>query len=89
VPIASNNALKRFSGGPYCWVRHPGYAGSLFSYLATPIFLGSWWAYLPTLLLVALLIVRTNLEDHMLQEELVGYGDYARRVRYRLLLGIW
>ncbi len=77
------------SSGPYRWVRHPGYAGSLFGYLATPFFLGSWWACVPTLLLLILLVVRTSLEDTMLQDELAGYRDYARRVRYRLVPGVW
>jgi protein-S-isoprenylcysteine O-methyltransferase Ste14 len=36
-----------------------------------------------------LLVVRTALEDRTLQEELPGYKDYARRVRYRLVPGVW
>jgi protein-S-isoprenylcysteine O-methyltransferase Ste14 len=36
-----------------------------------------------------LFVVRTALEDRMLQEELDGYRDYATQVRYRLLPGIW
>jgi protein-S-isoprenylcysteine O-methyltransferase Ste14 len=36
-----------------------------------------------------LLILRTALEDRTLQAELGGYADYARRVRYCLLPGIW
>jgi protein-S-isoprenylcysteine O-methyltransferase Ste14 len=77
------------SSGPYRWIRHPGYAGALLAYLATPVVLASWWAYAPTLLLAAVVIVRTRLEDAMLREELAGYSDYARRVRYRLAPGIW
>jgi protein-S-isoprenylcysteine O-methyltransferase Ste14 len=41
------------------------------------------------LLLAAVVIVRTRLEDAMLREELAGYSDYARRGRYRLAPGIW
>jgi protein-S-isoprenylcysteine O-methyltransferase Ste14 len=36
-----------------------------------------------------LLVIRTALEDRVLQDELAGYRDYARRVRYRLLPGVW
>jgi protein-S-isoprenylcysteine O-methyltransferase Ste14 len=36
-----------------------------------------------------LLILRTALEDRMLQAELPGYADYAKQVRYRLLPGVW
>jgi protein-S-isoprenylcysteine O-methyltransferase Ste14 len=77
------------SSGPYRWVRHPGYAGALLSYLVTPFFLNSVWAYIPTIITIGLYVLRTALEDHFLQENLEGYKDYAGRVRYRLLPGIW
>jgi protein-S-isoprenylcysteine O-methyltransferase Ste14 len=77
------------SGGPYQFVRHPGYAGWLVAGLATPVMLGSWWALIPAVLSVILLIVRTALEDRTLQEELTGYADYAQRVHHRLVPGIW
>jgi protein-S-isoprenylcysteine O-methyltransferase Ste14 len=77
------------TGGPYRYVRHPGYAGSILFELATPILLGSFWALIPGGLSALLMIVRTVLEDRSLQTELAGYPDYARRVRYRLLPGVW
>jgi len=77
------------SGGPYRWVRHPGYAGAALSYLATPVLLDSWWALVPAVLLTVALVIRTHLEDKTLHEELDGYADYAGRVRFRLLPGIW
>jgi protein-S-isoprenylcysteine O-methyltransferase Ste14 len=89
VRLQADRGQHVVSSGPYRWMRHPGYAGALLSYLATPLFLDSPWAYLPTLLIVALYIVRTALEDRFLQAQLAGYRDYARRVRYRLLPGVW
>ena len=77
------------TGGPYRYVRHPGYAGFAVSFLGTPLALGSLWALIPAGLTACLLVVRTALEDRTLQEELPSYSDYARRVRYRLLPGIW
>jgi protein-S-isoprenylcysteine O-methyltransferase Ste14 len=77
------------TGGPYRFVRHPGYASLLVSYLSLPIALGSPWAVIPAVMLVVNLFIRTALEDSTLQNELEGYKDYAARVRYRLLLGIW
>jgi len=77
------------SGGPYRWMRHPGYAGAVLTYLATPVFLDSSWAFLPTIFLIIVLIIRTSLEDRYLQENLDGYRDYVSRVRFRLLPGIW
>jgi protein-S-isoprenylcysteine O-methyltransferase Ste14 len=51
--------------------------------------LGSVWALIPGVLGALLLIIRTVLEDRMLLEELEGYKEYAQRVYYRLLPGIW
>ncbi|MBK8902597.1 MAG: isoprenylcysteine carboxylmethyltransferase family protein [Anaerolineaceae bacterium] len=77
------------SSGPYHWMRHPGYAGALITYLAVPFFLDSLWALAPAVLISSLLIVRTAWEDATLQAELDGYQTYARQVRYRLLPGVW
>jgi len=78
------------TGGPYKYVRHPGYVGYIISFfLATPLALGSLWALIPGGLGALLLIIRTALEDRTLLEELDGYREYAQRVRYRLLPGIW
>lgn len=77
------------TGGPYHFVRHPGYAGLVISTIATPLMLGSLWALVPGVLAAGALIVRTALEDKTLHEELDGYHDYARQTRYRLLPGVW
>jgi protein-S-isoprenylcysteine O-methyltransferase Ste14 len=77
------------TGGPYRFVRHPGYASLLGSYITIPIALGSLWACIPMLLLVINLLIRTILEDRTLQNELDEYKEYARRVRYRLIPRIW
>ncbi len=49
----------------------------------------SLWALLLALVSLATLLVRTALEDRLLQEELEGYVEYAGRVRYRLIPGVW
>ncbi|MFZ6028496.1 MAG: methyltransferase family protein [Chloroflexota bacterium] len=77
------------TGGPYRFVRHPGYVGAILFHLATPFMLNSRWALIPAILVVIVFVVRTALEDRTLQEELPGYREYAQRVRYRLLPGIW
>jgi protein-S-isoprenylcysteine O-methyltransferase Ste14 len=76
-------------GGPYEYVRHPGYAGGLLYALFTPIALGSWWAYIPVAIYVVVVVMRTHLEDLMLQEELVGYKKYSKRIPYRLIPRVW
>jgi protein-S-isoprenylcysteine O-methyltransferase Ste14 len=77
------------TGGPYQFVRHPGYVGSILAYVGTPIILGSWWAIALGVVSALLMIVRTAFEDKTLLAELDGYKDYAARVRYRLLPGVW
>jgi len=89
VRIQEDRGHAVATGGPYRYVRHPGYIGTIAFELATPIMLGSLWALIPGVLAALLFVVRTALEDKTLQEELDGYKDYAAQVSYRLLPGIW
>ena len=89
VRIQTDRGHRVVTTGPYRFVRHPGYAGALWTYLATPILFDSLWAFIPSLLLFAVLVLRTSLEDRTLQAELPGYAEYAQRTRYRLFPGIW
>lgn len=75
--------------GLYRLVRHPGYLGMLLSLLAFPMVLNSYWAFIPASLAAVLLLVRTALEDRLLQTELTGYANYADRTRWRLIPGIF
>jgi protein-S-isoprenylcysteine O-methyltransferase Ste14 len=75
--------------GPYRFVRHPGYAGSIVYMFGMAVALGSRAAVAATAVIVLVLVVRTALEDRTLRAELEGYADYARRVRFRLVPGVW
>jgi protein-S-isoprenylcysteine O-methyltransferase Ste14 len=89
IRIQSDRGHSVISGGPYRYVRHPGYAGWIGYMLSLPWVLGSIPALVPALLAVGLDILRTYLEDRTLQAELPGYRDYTARVRYRLVPGVW
>jgi len=89
VRIQSERGHAVVAGGPYRYVRHPGYTGMIVFELAMSTLLASWWALIASGLCAILLVLRTALEDRALQAELAGYVDYARQVRYRLLPGIW
>jgi protein-S-isoprenylcysteine O-methyltransferase Ste14 len=89
VRIQEDRGQTVATGGPYRYVRHPGYVGGVLITLAGPLVLGSAWALIPGFLGALLLIVRTALEDRTLQQELDGYREYAGHVRYRLVPGVW
>jgi protein-S-isoprenylcysteine O-methyltransferase Ste14 len=89
VRIQTDRDHKVIKDGPYKVVRHPGYAGGLLAWLAAPVFFSSWWVVIPTFLVIIANIIRTAKEDQMLLSELPGYVDYAKKVKYRLIPGIW
>jgi len=89
VRIQSERGHAVAVNGPYRFVRHPGYAAMFVFELAISILLGSWWAVLAGGICAVLMVVRTALEDRTLRVELEGYAEYAGRVRYRLLPGVW
>jgi len=75
--------------GMYCHIRHPMYLGIMVSFLGIPLMLNSWWAMIPSVVIVGLFVFRTYREDQMLIDNLAGYAEYTKKVRYRLLPGIW
>jgi len=75
--------------GPYAVIRHPQYAGSFLYLLGIPLALGSWWGVLVFAGLVPLLIWRLRDEEKLLATDLPGYADYQRKVRSRLIPGIY
>ncbi len=89
VKIQTDRKHTVITNGPYAYVRHPGYAGSLLAFISLPVALGSLLALLPASAGLSLWVVRTYLEDRTLHKELDGYSQYASRVRWRLIPGVW
>jgi protein-S-isoprenylcysteine O-methyltransferase Ste14 len=75
--------------GPYRMVRHPGYLGWILISLGIPPALGAAWAWAPMACVVALIVVRTYIEDGLLRQDLPGYKDYCARTPHRLLPKVW
>jgi protein-S-isoprenylcysteine O-methyltransferase Ste14 len=75
--------------GPYRYIRHPMYVGVILVMLFFPLSVGSLYAYIPASVIIILFILRTSLEDKALQQELPGYKEYSRKVRHRLVPGVW
>lgn len=89
VRIQESRGHRVTTGGPYRFVRHPGYTGVILQFLALPLATGAWTALIPGVAGAAVFVLRTALEDRTLQQELPGYVDYAQQTRYRLLPGVW
>lgn len=89
VRIQQNRGHTVISGGPYAYVRHPGYTGSVLYSLSQPILLGSVVAFWVAIAMLVVTVIRTMLEDSTLQRELPGYREYAERVRFRLAPYVW
>jgi protein-S-isoprenylcysteine O-methyltransferase Ste14 len=89
VHIQMDRGHSVCDSGPYRIVRHPGYAGSLLSLAGIIMALDSMWTLIPAVAALVIAVIRTTLEDRTLQEELPGYREYARRVRFRLAPGIY
>jgi protein-S-isoprenylcysteine O-methyltransferase Ste14 len=89
VKVQTERDHHVISTGPYAFVRHPMYSGVMLFFVGVPLLLGSWWGLAITPLFAVLFAIRTGIEERALIADLPGYADYAARVRYRLLPGIW
>jgi protein-S-isoprenylcysteine O-methyltransferase Ste14 len=75
--------------GPYAIVRHPGYASFFIMILGMPLALGSYVASIPASAIGLVFIRRVITEDRFLEANLPGYAEYAQRVRFRIVPGVW
>jgi protein-S-isoprenylcysteine O-methyltransferase Ste14 len=90
VRIQSDRGQSVVTGGPYAFVRHPGYSAGFLIVGVSGIALGSWLAAAFLIIVVLpFLAYRLVNEDRVLQSRLDGYADYARRVPWRLVPGVW
>jgi protein-S-isoprenylcysteine O-methyltransferase Ste14 len=90
IRIQSDRGQYIVDSGPYAFIRHPGYLAGVVIMLASGVALGSWFAW--AMLVIAslpFLLRRAINEDRILQAKLPGYRDYAARIRWRILPGIW
>jgi len=89
IKIQKERGQRVISTGPYAIVRHPMYAGGLLYMIGMPLLLGSWLGLLVLPLILGALSVRIFIEEATLRRGLPGYCEYVRRVRYRLVPGVW
>jgi protein-S-isoprenylcysteine O-methyltransferase Ste14 len=89
VKIQSERGHHVISSGPYAFVRHPMYSGAIPFMVGIALLLGSWWGTAISPVFAILFGARIRIEERTLMTGLSGYADYAARVRYRLLPGVW
>ena len=89
VKVQAERHHHVISSGPYAFVRHPMYSGIMLFFFGVPLLLGSWWGVAIAPVFAVLFAIRARIEERALVEGLPDYADYAARVRYRLVPGIW
>ena len=89
VRVQTERGHRVVSTGVYGWVRHPMYLGATLMFVGGPLVTGAISALVVGLTLVVLLAVRSLDEEALLPRELLGYEEYRRRVRYRLIPFVW
>ena len=89
VKVQAERHHRVISTGPYAFVRHPMYSGVMLFFVGVPLLLGSWWGVAIAPTFAVLFAIRARIEERALVEGLPDYADYAARVRYRLVPGLW
>ena len=85
VKMQKERGQKVISTGLYAIVRHPMYAGATLLFIAGPLLLGSVLGLGMGLVLIVTIAARSVGEEAMLKQELDGYGDYMKRVKWRMI----
>jgi protein-S-isoprenylcysteine O-methyltransferase Ste14 len=75
--------------GLYKFVRHPAYLGTIIQLVGFPLLIGSLWSILPTSFSIAIFIIRTQMEDKTLKNELSGYIEYTNKTRFKIIPYVW
>jgi protein-S-isoprenylcysteine O-methyltransferase Ste14 len=75
--------------GLYSVIRHPMYTATIFLFLSMPFILGSLISFFVFLIYPILIIIRIINEEKYLTNNLEGYKEYKKKVKYRLIPFIW
>ena len=75
--------------GLYGIVRHPMYAITILLFLTMPLILGSIISFVIFLIYPFIIAKRIKNEEEVLEKELVGYSDYKKKVKYKMIPFIW
>ena len=85
VRIQKDRKQRVISTGIYSIVRHPLYLAGIFLFMGMPVLLGSFIGIGCTIVVSILLAVRAVKEERALADELEGYNEYCKKVKYRII----
>ncbi len=77
IKLQTERGHRVVSSGPYAFVRHPMYSGSVLFFVGLPLLLGSWWGLAMSPLFAVLFAVRIVIEERALRAGLAGYAEYT------------
>ena len=80
---------KVIDTGLYGIIRHPMYAVTILLFLAMPLILGSIISFVIFLIYPFIIAKRIKNEEQVLEKELVGYSEYKKKVKYKVIPFIW
>ena len=89
VRIQSERKQRVITTGVYGFVRHPLYLGCMLLMFGAPLLVGSVYSLIISFIGSPVLMGRIVGEEKMLVEELEGYEEYRKEVKYRLILFVW
>ena len=75
--------------GIYSLVRHPMYMATILMFLMIPLILGSFVSFVVFLGYPVIIAVRINNEEKVLTEQLEGYAEYKKKVKYKIIPFVW
>ena len=75
--------------GLYGIVRHPMYAATILLFLSMPLILGSIISFIIFLIYPFIISKRIKNEEKVLEKDLIGYAEYKRKVKYKIIPFIW
>lgn len=80
---------KVIDTGVYGIVRHPMYAATILLFLTMPLILGSIVSFVIFLVYPIIISKRIKNEEKVLEKELLGYTEYKKKVKYKVIPFIW
>ena len=87
--IEVQESQKVIDTGLYGIVRHPMYAATIILFLTMPLILGSVISFIIFLAYPIIISKRIKNEEKVLEREIVGYSEYKKKVRYKVIPFVW